>query len=831
MMWEHETVPRRLGSRRRLQILRRSSRAILWATLALPLSAQAQFAALGKRALPLGNDLTYTIVPGDLDGDGDTDIVIGARDRIRLHRNAGDGTFTDLTATALPTLGDGTGAALADIDGDGDLDLAVGHSGGGLHLLRNAGNGTFTDASANLPPFLFPIVTALAFADVDRDGDFDLVVGCVGQSLLLRNNNAGVFTDVSAAQLPSLFHTTRAVAAGDLDGDGDVDLVLGGGPYPGVPLPQAPTVVLRNLGSGTFQNSTATSLPPDNGVVSAVALADVDGDGDLDLAVGKEGLPRRLYRNLGTGTFVDVTTTNLPGVGATDFTNALAFGDVDRDGDLDLVCGNDDPVLGTGRQDRLFTNDGSGLFADATAQRLPVDDEPTQAVALCDVDGDLDLDLLVGNRSGNRLEANDGAGRFYDATASELPTAAGTTRGMALGEVDGDGNPDLLLAGVGLLFRNGGNGTFVDATAQLPALPQPSTAVVLGDVDGDGDLDAVFGSFGGTDRNRLLQNDGSGAFTDVTPGHLPTSGAQTNALALGDVDGDGDLDLVSGEGDAFVGAQSRLYRNDGTGTFTDVTATTLPLVGTFTDAIAAGDLDGDGDRDLVLVGNLAFQTRLLRNDGASGFTDVTTTQLPGPLDASVSVTLVDVDQDSDLDVVRGTRQGRGCHLYTNDGSGTFTDATAARLPSLNTPGFVVAGDVDADDDPDLLIAGTDLARLYRNLHHQLDAPFVLQLGRTWRLEAYVRAAPASQPTAVLPFFSTTRVQVRLPPFGTLGIDPNQMLALPPFLIAPSAGSGSLGITVPQVPALAGIVVHVQALFDYQPLGLHLSNVVTEVLRQ
>ncbi len=883
MKCTHETAPWHPGVLALHRIVLGTARALLLlGPLLGPLLGQAQFAELGKRALPPGTDLTYTIVHGDLDGDGDTDVVVGARDRLRFYRNEGDGRFTDTTASTLPAIWDATGLGVADVDGDGDLDLAVAHSGGRLHLLRNGGNGNFTDASANLPQFLYPIGNALVFADVDGDGDDDLVVACLGLSLLLANNGAGVFTDVTAAQLPPLFQSARAVAAGDLDGDGDVDLVLGGGPYPSLPLPHSPTIVLRNLGGGTFQDSSATSLPANSGVATAVALADVDGDGDLDLAVGKEGLPRQLYRNLGNGTFLDVSATNLPGIGALDFTNALVFGDVDRDGDLDLVCGNDDPVLG-GRQNRLFTNDGAGAFTDATALRLPIDNEPTKALALGDVDGDLDLDLLVGNRFGNRLEQNDGAGRFYDVTASELPTAAGPTSALALGDVDGDGDQDLILAGRSRLFRNDGTGTFADATAQLPPLPQPSTTVVLGDVDGDGDLDALFGSFAGPDHNRLLQNDGTGLFTDVTAGRLPTSSAQTNALALGDVDGDGDLDLLCGDGNAFVGAQSRLYRNDGTGTFTDdttghlptatlettalelvdidgdgdldlvltngitradqnrlyrndgtgtftdVTATTLPLANTYTDAIAVGDVDGDGDRDLVLAGSLPFQTRLLRQDGASGFTDVTTTQLPPIHDSSASVTLVDVDLDGDLDLVFGALDLNGGHLCENDGSGTFTDVTAARGPGLNSPGVAVVGDVDADLDPDLLIAGDNPARLYRNLHRQIDAPFVLHVGRTWQLDAFLGNLPANQVAVVLPFFSTTRIRVPLPPYGTLGIDPNQMVPLPPFLVMQPAGRSTLLLTIPNVPALAGLVISVQALLDSAPRGLHLSNVLSEVL--
>jgi hypothetical protein len=532
---------------------------------------------------------------------------------------------------------------------------------------------------------------SIALGDVDGDGDLDAFAGmgetCAGrQDRLYRNGGAGVFADGSATNLSALLDSTFAVALGDVDGDGDLDAFLGnGGPAGGQDR------LYLNGGAGVYTDVTATSLPALLADTTAVALGDVDGDGDLDAWIG--GLPNRLLVNDGAGHFADVSATNLPAL--LDSTLAVALGDVDADGDLDAF-------LGTSSQSRLYLNDGTGVFADGSATNLPVLLDITRAAAFGDVDGDGDLDVYAGNFfQQDRLLLNDGAGTFTDATGTNLPAFVSATASIAMGDVDGDGDFD---AFVGTSFQqyrlllNDGTGAFTDATtSSLPALAGETPAVALGDVDGDVDLDALAGNTGLSGQDRLYLNDGRGVFADATATSLPPLVDLTQAVALGDVDGDGDLD-------AFVGnllQQDRLLLNDGAGAFTDVTATNLPASSSATTSVALGDVDGDGDLD-AFVGNYGQEDLLYLNGGTGVFTDVTATNLPALSDNTHAVALGDVDGDGDLDAFVGNfGQNR---LYLNGGTGVFTDVTATNLPGLfGVTAAVALGDVDGDGDLDAFV--------------------------------------------------------------------------------------------------------------------------------
>lgn len=331
---------------------------------------------------------------------------------------------------------------------------------------------------------------------------------------------------------------------------------------------------------------------------------------------------------------------------------------------------------------------GSGSFSGGSD--LSVSNQ-ISSLTLGDVDGDGDLDALIGNAAGNTINVclNNGRGTF---SSGATPSVSYDPRSVAVGDVDGDGDLDLVtvhpgyngLVGVRL---NNGSGSFSGGT-DLPGFYRPSN-VVLGDVDGDGDLDLVVTNLG--DNSVAIQlNSGSGTFSG---GSVLAVGSRPDSVALGDVDGDGDLDIVVANND--VSGTVSLGLNAGNGTFRR--GTDLPA-GSNPSSVTLGNVDGDGDLDLVVAdsGYNAIHIRLNNGSGLfAGGSDLTVGVQP------TSVTLGDVDGDGDLDLVAVNSAGSPrTSVGLNDGSGTFS--RGATPPSGLAAQGVALGDVDGDGDLDFV---------------------------------------------------------------------------------------------------------------------------------
>jgi len=582
---------------------------------------------------------------GDVDGDGDLD-AFGAGTSNQMLFNDGAGVFAK---SALPALGstETQDARLSDLDADGDLDLAragvrfdamFGSSpiSGGRDVLRNNGLGGFAPGASIATT---DATWSVAAADFDGDGDVDLVFGtddhasATGLDELLLNDGAANFTASSA--LPPIVTRAKALAAADLDGDSDVDLVIGTEGF------FAPDLVIRNDGGLAF-----TALPPSQvpapgtapaswRMTLALEIGDVDGDGDLDVALGGEG-PDRLWLGGPGLTLVDAAA---PFPDTTGRPSTLV--DVDGDGAPDLYLGFSPPYA-------IARNDGGGGFT------LDLGAVPSTGLALRDaapgdVDGDGDVDLLVGSQSSAvALLRNDGAGTFAWNPADTPPVTASTTDTL-LGDLDGDGDPDGYVVGQGsgdVVLENDGTGVFGVMPGALPDA-KSTGAACFGDLDQDGDLDLVRGLTGGVDAD-WLANDGTGALS--AGGTFAGVDQSFWALALAeDVQGNGRLDvfLASWNGNFHL-------RSDGGGAFTDVTFN-LPVTQGLVD-LAPLDLDGDGDTDFAAQDFNADELVAFVNDGTGAFQ--LGTGLLEPLDGvaiSVLAGDIDLDGDDDVFVTRGTR--------------------------------------------------------------------------------------------------------------------------------------------------------------------------------
>jgi len=579
----------------------------------------------------------------DLDNDGDLDLAMtnywASTNDISVLKNNGNATFTPETRYTVGFRPSGITAA--DLDGDNDRDLAVARQDGStlkVHLLLNDGNAGFSLA-ATLTLSVAASDPVVASADWDADGDRDLAVAAIGtdQVHILWNTGNLMFS-------PQVIYTNGfssfELRAADTDADGDTDLLsaVGSGPA------GAALMLLPNQGNGSFgspvmieagsnphdvdvadynrdgrpdlavANRTTTTggihpqradgsfaIPPiyltNSPLPLSVAKADFDGDGDIDVAEGDgEVYPPdtgtvKVMLNQGDGSFVLGDT--LPSGGG--YVRSVFASDLNGDGALDLVWAPDAPPYPF----VYALNNGDGTFGPITIQNIQTCGTGQATTADVDNDGDQDV-LVANNRSGPsafceavsrtvRVALNNGNGTFqadYGVQVFPLPM-------MAIGaDLNGDGLTDIVASSAQVSVALGtGGGQF----APPVIYDARGTELAASDLDADGDLDMAT-SDGSTATAYVLRNNGSGQFTQITayPGEIISGYANGMAIDIGDLDGDGALDLVVSNGS---GNNVGVYFGHGDGTF----ETQQIRYGTHNCLIdlSLADFNGDGLLDIA----------------------------------------------------------------------------------------------------------------------------------------------------------------------------------------------------------------------------------------
>ena len=568
---------------------------------------------------------------------------------------------------------------------------------------------------------------SVVLGDVNNDGKLDCVTANFifnGSVSVMLGNGNGSF---QAQQTFATGADSASVALGDVNHDGKLDIVTANFESDNIS-------VLFGNGDGTFQNQE--TLTAGNGPFFVV-LGDVSGDGKLDIITANYNSDNvSLLLGNGDGTFqsqqtfaagdgpasvnlgdingdgkIDILTANansnnvstLLGNGNGAFQEQVNFntgadpfslklGDVNRDGKLDIVTGDRFSSAVS-----ILLNNGDGTFPDR--KTFVTSDGPIE-VTLGDINGDGKLDIITANVDSDNLGVllGNGDGTFHPQEsflAFDGPIFA------TLGDVNSDGRLDIVTANfesdnIGVLLGSGGSAATVTFSPQQTfGVGDSPRSVSLGDLNGDGQLDIVTSNIYSRDISVLLGN-GDGLFQE----HKLFNADNPIMTALGDINGDGNLDIVTSN---FGTRNTSVLLGNGNGFFqTQKTFDT----GFYSNSLILGDVNGDGKLDIVVANfgspsnsTWSYSASILLGNGDGSFQSQLTFALGNQ---PRSIVLGDVNGDSDLDIVASNRIDQNISILIGNGDGTFKNQITLGLGS--TSYSIKLGDLNGDGRLDIVTA-------------------------------------------------------------------------------------------------------------------------------
>lgn len=714
----------------------------------------------GRHTIATAADQLAALNAADVDGDGDLDIVAAVRpehgsDRIVWLENHGEGAFSDER-----TIGPATPrihlASVTDFDVDGDPDVIYTVRMSGDHRIvwrENFGSGLFSDERV-IVDGASEVWARMVAADVDADGDNDVIAVPYQGSPIVWYENTGnaVWPERLIAEIAHVVGNTLQVA--DFNGDGAPDIAL---------VRQSETtglldvVWLSNRGGGGF-TAESTVVEADT-YTDGLLAADLDADGDADIvSISSDENEVAWFENLGGGRF----SLRRPIASGADGVASVDASDFDGDGDLDLVC-----FLRDEAKLVWFRNMGDAGFSEERLIATKAGSPPL--VAPADIDGDGDLDVLVGERGLYGLEPI----VWYE----NLPNAVASIKARIVPGVEqlwvnwdvepaSDGradyrfrvtaasDDDLYEHECTTVFSQGCTVTeltpglayrvtvavegdaFHAATLTAKPLKNPAAAtdfsgpipistangsrgwntLLAVDLDGDGNPDLVNDPRGGDPRGGdpepvvWWKNQGEGSFSE----RRVVSSQRVHAVDAADLDGDGDLDLLSA---AAYDRELSWYENSGDGEF----STPRPIAAEpgAIRSVRTSDLDGDGDPDVIVPANVdepEGEVRWYENRGGGTFGPGQ--RIASTTDQTRDLFGADLDGDGDTDLLGaysgwGTDRYHQAEWFENLGRGRFSERRLIRI-EYRHDSTLRAVDLDVDGRLDILVVG-DVIAWYRNL--------------------------------------------------------------------------------------------------------------------
>jgi len=655
------------------------------------------------------------VVTGDFNADGAPDVAWARQDfganRMMVQLNMGDGTLAASVGYTATSQSNDIGAG--DLEGDGDLDLVVVSQGDGLNnsiidLYFNNGVGSFTrqTATGGSGP------KKLALADLNGDQRPDIAVtnywGFSDDISVLLNNGNGTFG--TQVRYP-IGDVPAGITAADLDGDGDRDLAVGRQQSGG----QIKIHLLTNNGAGAFVESKVLSITSFTGD-PVVVSADWDDDADQDLAVSGLSSDNKVWILTNTGGLNFSTASYRAGFSAFDMRPA----DIELDGDIDLLSTDYSSNAG---EFVLLKNNGNGTFA------LPIIIESGRNphdMDVADFNMDGRPDIAVANRVTDtgaiHPQRSDGT---FSASVTVPPIYSTTFAPYSLVDadfdLDGDVDvvatlPDFFSGGDSLqVMLNNGNGVFVQGD-NIPSTYDYPQGIAPGDFNADGYPDLVWTPDAPPYPYVYVLNSGDGTFGSPVVRFIDTCG--TGDASTADADNDGDVDILiannrSGPGCEAFDTTVRIALNNGNGTFQDDYGVEFFLGQEF---VLGEDFNGDGVTDLM---SAAAQNGVALGIGGGDFGLTTLTNVRG-----TDLVSVDFDGDGDLDVASGDSSFSQTTVMRNNGNGTFQNTVylSEQVSTYSNAWDLDLGDFDGDGNLDIAVSNTSANNVGIHFGHG-DATF------------------------------------------------------------------------------------------------------------
>ncbi len=579
------------------------------------------------------------LAAGDVTGDGAVDIVTAHSTvgRVGVLRNEAGafGAPVWVEVDESPS-----SIALGDVTADGVADMVVARRAiGRLAVIESRGGGDFAAPIEHDTPLVRPL--AVTAVDLDGDGDIDVAAADSGRVAVLINQDGGTLAPPRLVTFPE---TASSLSAGDFDGDHDHDLLLGF-------RSAAQTVIIRNMGAESYR--PAVELYENIARSSGATPIDFDGDGALDFA---------LLASNAVATFRSIPDSGAPLTFSPPERHlvegqphSIAIGDLDRDGDLDVVTGNNSSSNGV----TVFMNRGNGTFEPAIKYHITQGHPFSIVLADFDRDGDLDLASGLAPPPGGSctqcrvlIQPNDGTGFFESGTTYVV---GGTAFHVTAGDVDGDGAPEVIssnasTSSVTIMFNDGGGGFERRETFDSRAGPRATT---VADVNGDRRADVVVANSGSSSVFMLL-NDGDGFREASEPILMPP-----NYVVASDLDGDARNDLVTAS--ESRGNVTILWNAGSDAGVPRFEAEVIDVHGG-PHSLVIADVNGDGQLDLVTSNQPDANVSVLVGTGPRTFT------LAGPFTVGIEPRFVvtgDVDLDGDIDIVSQNHGERDIRVLFN----------------------------------------------------------------------------------------------------------------------------------------------------------------------